>query len=161
MNKELREIKEMKSLFADPKYYRQAWKAVGNALLQAPATKTFCQVDKDGNPTLASEIDQYSYLQLKADIARLAKDQGAEEREPTQLEMIMMCQMIRARYDTSAATFVRDTLGAKPIDESKQELSMSNPFEQLSDEELELIAQHRQAKLQETDGKEVETNEGA
>ena len=61
--------------------------------------------------------------------------------------MIMMCQMLRARYDTSAATFVRDTLGAKPVDESKQELSMSNPFEQLSDEELKLIAKHREAKL--------------
>lgn len=146
MNKPIREMKEMQSVFSDPKTYREAWKAVGNALLQAPATKTFCQVDKNGEPTLASEIDQYSYLQLKQDLANIAKAKGEETREPTQLEMILMCQMIRARYDTSAATFVRDTLGAKPVDESKNELSVNNPYESLSDEELELLAKHREAK---------------
>lgn len=146
MNKDARETKEMRSLFADPKFARQAWKAVGNAIANSPCTKPFQQFDKDGNPTLASEIDQYSYTRLKRDLDNLAKSNGSPAREPTELEMILACQMVRARYDTAAATFVRDTLGAKPVDESKSEVSVSNPYESLSDEELELLAKHREAK---------------
>lgn len=51
--------------------------------------------------------------------------------------------MIRARFDTSAATFVRDTLGAKPVDESKMDMDVHNPYENLSDEELELLDNYR------------------
>lgn len=146
MNKPIREMKEMQSVFSDPKTYREAWKAVGNAIANSPCTKPLQQFDKDGNLTLASEIDQYSYDRLKRDIDNLCKANGDPTREPTELEMILACQMVRARYDTSAATFVRDTLGAKPVDESKNELSVSNPYESLSDEELELLAKHREAK---------------
>ena len=61
--------------------------------------------------------------------------------------MILQCQIVKARYDTAAATFVRDTLGAKPVDETKLDASVNNPYEQLSDEELELIAKVREEKL--------------
>ena len=137
----LRTDKEMKSLFQDPKYYRQAWKAVGNAILQNPAIKAPDQYDKDGNITLHSEIERYCWNKLSKDIKAL----GEPNREPTELEMILACQAMRARFDTSAAIFVRDTLGAKPVDESKVDASMHNPYEELSDEELELIAERRAA----------------
>ena len=137
-----RTTKEMMSLFKDPKFSRQAWKNVGLAILQNPASRAPIQVDKDGEQTLQSQIEEYSYNKLSKDIKAL----GEEDRAPTELEMILQCQIMRARFDTSAATFVRDTLGAKPVDESKLDASVHNPYESLSDEELELIAKTREAK---------------
>ena len=140
MSNEIERVnKEMKNLFEDPKFARKAWKSIGNAILNSPCIKPIENLDKDGNPTLGSEIEKHSYQKLAADIKALG-----ENREPTELEMIMHCQMIKARYDTNAATFVRDTLGAKPIDETKVEAQLSNPYESLTDEELELIAKHRE-----------------
>ena len=60
--------------------------------------------------------------------------------------MILHCQMVKARTDTSAAVFIRDTLGAKPVDESKVDAQLSNPYEQLTDEELELLQEMRKKK---------------
>lgn len=141
-NKQDRENKEMKNLFADPKFSRQAWRSVGQAILQNPASKPIQVYDKDGNPTLSSEIESYSYTKLKQDIANLQK----VDREPTELEMILQCQIVKARCDTGAATFVRDTLGAKPVDESKIDANITNPYETLSDEELEALAALRASK---------------
>lgn len=137
-NKSEREFKEMMSVFTDPKTMRVAWRSVGVAILQNPATKPVIAYDKNGDETYASTVENYSYAKLKHDIVAL----GQKNREPTELEMIMACQILRARNDTAAAVFVRDTLGAKPIDESKVEQTV-NAFEELTDEELELLAQHR------------------
>lgn len=139
-----RTSKEMQNLFSDPKFSKQAWKAVGMAIINNPATKPVRTYDRDGNETLASQVEQYSYAKLKDDISNLAKD----DREPTELEMILQCQIVKARYDTSAATFVRDTLGAKPTDESKITADINNPYESLSDEELEALAKMREKKEQ-------------
>ena len=141
-NKNQRDWAEMKNLFSDPKFSRQAWKSVGIAIAMQPAVKPVKTYDKDGNETYNSQVEGYSYNKLAKDIASLA----SENREPTELEMILHCQMVKARTDTSAAVFIRDTLGAKPVDESKQDLSVSNPYEQLSDEELELIQAERERK---------------
>lgn len=138
-NKKEREQKEAKNLFADAKFCRNAWRSVGNAILQNPATKPFAMTDKEGFETSGSQNVRYTYDQLSNDIKNVLK----ENREPTELEMILACQINRARYDTSAATFVRDTLGAKPIDESKVDATVTNPFEYLTDEELDIIAEHR------------------
>lgn len=135
--------KEMANVFADPKYVRHAWKSVGQAILQNPAIVPVKQYDKEGNETFASSVESYSYDKLSRDLRQL----GELNRQPTELEMIMQCQIIRARYDTSAAVFVRDTLGAKPVDESKIDAQVNSPYEQLSDEELELIAKLREDKL--------------
>lgn len=143
-NKNDRETKEMQNLFSDPKFQRQAWKHVGVAIANSPASKPFTSYDKEGNPTLQSEIESYSFNQLHKDIYNL----GSEVREPTELEMILKCQMIRARYDTSAAVFIRDTLGAKPVDESKVDATVQNPYESLSDEELEMLAKMRENKTE-------------
>ena len=141
-NKNDRELKEMQNLFSDPKFQRQAWKHLGIASANSPASTPFTAYDKNGNVTLDSEIETYSYHQLHKDIDSL----GKENRQPTELEMILKCQMIRARHDTSAAIFIRDTLGAKPVDESKVDATVQNPYESLSDEELELLAKLRESK---------------
>ena len=141
-NKSTRELKEMQNLFADPKFARHAWKSVGAAIALQPATRPTTIVNRDGNETSDSLIENYTYQRLCKDIKSL----GKENREPTELEMILACQMVKARTDTSAAVFIRDTLGAKPIDESKMDATVSNPYEQLTDEELELIAESRRKK---------------
>lgn len=142
-NEYKRKEQEIKNLFSDPKYVRQAWKAVGNAMLQNPAAVPVPMYDKEGNQTLASQLEAYSYNQLAKDIEEV----GKEKRKPTEIEVILHCQMLKARFDTAAATFVRDTLGAKPVDESKVDAQVSNPYESLSDEELELLAKYREEQL--------------
>ena len=142
-NKDLRELKETMNVFSDPRTQREAWRSLGVKLLNNPATRAPEQLDKDGNPTLASSIEQYTYRQLVNDIKRSEQP----DREPTEIEMILACQMVKARFDTQAAIFVRDTLGAKPVDESKMDATLSaNQYEQLTDEELELLAAHRAQK---------------
>lgn len=141
-NKDNRQLREINNLFGDPKFARQVWKAVGNAIAARPATKPIVILDKDGNETPNSQIEGYAYRQLAQDIDKLATDNP----EPTMLEMILMSQMIKARTDTAAATFIRDTLGAKPIDESKIEQTNNNPYEQLTDEELQMIQDMRKRK---------------
>ncbi len=144
-NKSDRERKEMLTLFTNPKTSREAWRNVGAAILQNPARLRPETCDKYGNPDLNSLIEQYSYNKLKKDIDTL----GDKDREPTELEMIIMCQAVKARTDTQAATFIRDIMGAKPIDESKIDANVSaNQYEQLSDEELELLAAHRAQKAE-------------
>lgn len=145
-NKTERERKEMLTLFANPKTAREAWRNVGAAILQNPAKMRPATVDKYGEPDLNSLIEEYSYNKLKKDIDTLAD----KDREPTELEMIIMCQAVKARTDTQAAAFIRDIMGAKPVDESKIDASVSaNQYEQLSDEELELLAAHRAKKAAE------------
>ena len=156
-NKNIREMKEMQNLFADPKFSRQAWKAVGISIAMQPATKPAIIVDKDGNETINSKIEQYSYNKLLNDIKQL----GKENREPTELEMILACQMVKARTDTAAATFIRDTLGAKPVDESKVDAQLSNPYEQLTDEELEMLQREREKKALEASKEQLPSSSAA
>lgn len=141
-NKDNRQLREINNLFGDPKFARQVWKAVGNAIAARPATKPVVILDKDGNETPNSQIEGYAYRQLANDVDKLA----TSNPEPTMLEMILMSQMIKARTDTAAATFIRDTLGAKPIDESKIEATQTNPYEELTDEELQMIHDMRKRK---------------
>lgn len=143
-NKSNRETKEMISVFKDPKTARQAWRSVGQAILARPASIPTPRLGKDGEETADSLLEGYTYTQLAKDIKKLG---DPEHTQPTEIEMILACQILKARTDTAAAVFVRDTLGAKPVDESKQDLSISNPYEQLTDEELELLAKHREKKM--------------
>jgi hypothetical protein len=140
-NSKIRKQCEAKNLFADPKYARQAWKSVGTAILASPAVAPVADID-----TLQGAIEDYSYKSLVADTDKLkaAYLRPGEIREPTEIEMIMRCQILRARFDTGAAVFVRDTLGAKPVDESKVEATVSNPYETMTDDELEALAAYRE-----------------
>ena len=142
MYKNDRERKELESLLNDPKYVGKAWQSIGQLIANRPATILPTIVDKDGNETLSSMINSYTYSSLKRDLDVLNSD----SKEPTELEMILASQMVKARYDTAAAVFVRDTIGAKPVDESKLESTNVNVFEGLTDEELDILAKHREAK---------------
>lgn len=147
-NAKIRKQCEAKNLFADPKYARQAWKSVGTAILASPAVAPVADID-----TLQGAIEDYSYKSLVADTDKLkaAYLRPGEIREPTEIEMIMRCQILRARFDTGAAVFVRDTLGAKPVDESKVEATVSNPYETMTDDELEALAAYRERRDRQTD----------
>lgn len=136
-----RRDKEIDALIKDSKTMRQLWRSVGTAIAQRVATRTPMQFDKNGEPTHNSLVEEYSYNALVRDLDNLRRDDG----QPTELEMLLQCQMVHARHDTAAAVFIRDTLGAKPVDESKTEVSVTNPYEQMSDEELEWLAARRKA----------------
>ena len=138
-NKQDREDKEIQNLLNDPRYVRKMFQSIGQAIARRPASTPICITDKEGNETTNSLIERYTFNSLKRDVDILAR----EDKQPTELEMIMACQMVKARTDTSAATFIRDTLGAKPVDESKLQANVTNAYEQLTDEELELLASHR------------------
>ena len=142
-NKSNRETKEMISVFKDPKTARQAWRSVGQAILARPAAVPTPRLGKDGEETNDSLLEGYTYSKLAKDVKNLG---DPDHTQPTEIEMILACQILKARTDTAAAVFVRDTLGAKPVDESKQDLSINNPYEQLTDEELEMLQQMRKKK---------------
>lgn len=144
-NKSEREQKEMRNLLEDPKFMRKAWQAIGHSILRQPATKPVIETDKDGQETRNSEIQRYTYDALAQDLKKLG---GEGDREPTELEMIMGCQIAKARTDTSAAIFVRDTVGAKPVDESKLDAVVETGYESMSDEELELLSAIRDGRVQ-------------
>ena len=143
-NKEEREQKEMKNLFGDPKTARLAWRSVGAAILQSPCSQRIDVYDKDGTASLDTQVEQYGYASLKHDLDSLSK--GGANREPTELEMIFRCQAIHARHNPASATFIRDTVGAKPVDESKAEVTNINPYDELTDDELEALAAYRSSK---------------
>lgn len=145
-NKSYRELLETRNVFADPAYCREAWKSVGQAILLSPAIGCIGDIDtKDG------AIESYTYDKLCRELKEIdGKDKG---RQPTELEMIFHCQAARARFDTSAAVFVRDTVGAKPVDESKVTVGRSQ-YEEMSDDELEALLRYRQSKTYEAEAAE-------
>nr|DAR08749.1 MAG TPA: hypothetical protein [Caudoviricetes sp.] len=146
-NKSYRELLETRNVFADPSYCREAWKSVGTAILLSPAIGCIGDID-----TREGAIESYTYSKLCSelkDIGASTSGNGAVTgRQPTELEMIFHCQAARARFDTSAAVFVRDTVGAKPIDESKVVVGRSQ-YEEMSDDELEALLRYRQSKTYE------------
>lgn len=138
-----REEKEMRSLFEDPKFTRQAWRALANTVLASPPVPPLAEYDRSGNETQESVIRTYTYRDL-------AKDCKKAGRAPTTLEYILRCQAALAATDVSAFVALRDTAGARPIDESKVDQTLSvNQYETLTDEELELLAAYRQKKQEE------------
>ena len=141
-NKSYRELLETRNVFADPAYCREAWKSVGTAILLSPAIGCIGDIDtKDG------AIESYTYDKLCRELKEIGASTSGNGavtgRQPTELEMIFHCQAARARFDTSAAVFVRDTVGAKPIDESRVQVSRSQ-YEEMSDDELEALLRYRQ-----------------
>ena len=143
-NKTYRELLETRNVFADPAYCREAWKSVGTAILLSPAIGCIGDIDtRDGS------IEAYTYDKLCRELKEI--DGKGKGRQPTELEMIFHCQAAKARFDTSAAVFVRDTVGAKPVDESKVTVGRSQ-YEEMSDDELEALLRYRQSKTYEAEG---------
>ena len=97
-NKQHRDWAEMKNLFSDPKFSRQAWKSVGIAIAMQPAVKPIQVLDKDGNETFNSQVESYSYNKLAKDI----KDEGfrvdVDHRSEGVGYKIRQAQLMRTNY---------------------------------------------------------------
>ena len=150
MTKAEREICEYKSTFTDKRYAEKAFKAIINASLQSEAGALPAMYDKQGNELPQSVLDRQAYENVK----RRLLAQGLD-REPQQAEMMIENAILRARFDN--ATF--NTMLERTVGKVKDELVVSaNEYETMTDEELELLAAHReQQKLL----AQNEPNEGA
>lgn len=143
MDKVEREKREYHSLFADERYAKKAWKDFFGQSLAAKGKALPTTIDpKTGEPTFQSQLDQEAYFNVKARL----KEQGID-REPMQAELIVECSILRARFDNNLFNTVLERTAGKVKDEITVNKS---PYEELTDEELELLAANR-AKNQSTE----------
>ena len=124
-NKQIREQREFETLFKNPKHARAMWSQQVIDRWAKPAMEPIMVYDSKGNLTEDSQ-------ELKA--------QGLD-RLPTDGEMMEACQAYYSRSNTGTYVARRDSMGAKPVDESKQTISNVNPLENLTDEQLEVMQQ--------------------
>ena len=145
MEKGTREELEFKALFGDQRYAKKAWRDLIAQSLTGNAATLPSQIDqKTGEPTLNSLIDKMAYENVKARLVAEGKS-----REPMQAEVIVECNIIRARFnDTPFNTLLDRTAG-----KVKEEISLSdNPYEDLTDEELEALRAFRDSQKGENNG---------
>lgn len=153
-NKQIREQREFETMYKNPKHARAMWSQNVIDRYARTALEPITIYDKDGNPTPTSQIERAVWNHLLNEL----KEHG-EDRLPTEGEMMEACQQYYARHSSSSYIAKRDSMGAKPIDETKQQVSVSNPLEDLTDEELlvmqKALDEHRKAEQ----AKLVEKNE--
>ena len=130
-NKQIREQREFETLFKNPKHARAMWAQTVIDRYARPALEPIKIFDKDGNLTPTSQIEIAVWNHLKTELENMGQD-----RLPTEGEMMEACQQYYSRHNASSYTARRDSMGAKPVDETKQSVSMNNPLEDLSDDEL-------------------------
>lgn len=130
-NKEIRDQREFETMFKNPKHARAMWSQNVIDRYVKPAMKPIPIYDKDGNLTATSQIEQAVWDHLVEEIRAMGSD-----RLPSEGEMMEACQQYYSRHNASSYTARRDSMGAKPIDETKQQISAYNPLEDLSDDEL-------------------------
>lgn len=141
MNKSEREQREFKSLMCDQRYAKNAWRALIGEALQGPAKPLPASYDKEGQPTFQTMLDEMAYNNVKA---RIMKE--GLSREPMQAELIVECNVLRARHTDMAWGTLLDRTAGKV----KEEVSISdNPYEDLTDEELDAIYALREKKAEE------------
>jgi hypothetical protein len=139
-NKQMREQREFETLFKNPKHARATWAQHVIDRYARPALEPIRIYDKDGNLTPTSQIEIAVWRHLKQEL----EDAGLD-RLPTEGEMMEACQQYYSRHNSSSYVARRDSMGAKPIDETKQSVSVANPLEGLTDEELEVIQEALEA----------------
>lgn len=132
------------SIFKSPKKAREVWRNVALAIALRPAAKPVVQTDKNGDETFESRVQRYTYDTLANDIDKL----GDPNAGPTEIEMILSCQAVMARTNPSAFTAFVDRAGGKPVDESKVDAQVTNPYTELTDDELEMLVAYRTKKAQ-------------
>lgn len=143
MTKQEREEHEFKSLFGDERYAKKAWKQLIAKSLETDAALPPTIYDKAGNESLETQIYMKAYTSIKE---RLAKD--GLSRLPQKAEIIVEANLIRAAFDTSTFNLILDRTAGKV----KEEINIGKgQFEDLSDEELMLLAKHRQEQHSEGD----------
>lgn len=141
--KQRREMREYQTIFKDPMYARATWAKTVYDRYSRPAMTPFPIYDDKGKITKESQLEIEIYkrlvIELKAqDLSRL----------PTEGELMEACQSYYARHNSSSYIARRDSMGARPIDESKLTHEVYNPYAELSDEELrvmqEALEKHRE-----------------
>lgn len=157
MKKETREELEYKSMFTDERYAKKAWKTLIGASLQSDAAPLPTFLDKNGNISPQSELDQMAYENVKKRLLSQNKT-----REPMQAELIVECAILRSRLDNNTFNVILDRTAGKV----KEELTVTaNQYEEMSDEELEMLAAYREQKAltqsQETDNTEGNENDNS
>lgn len=151
--KQLRDQREFETLFKNPKHARGMWSKTVLDRYCKPAIKPVQILDKDGNLTPTSQLELAVWNHLVEEIRATGSD-----RLPTEGEMMEACQQYYARHNAASYVARRDSMGAKPIDETKQSVSVNNPLEDLSDEELlvmqRALEQYKEEKLRLEAGEE-------
>lgn len=136
MTKAERELSEYKSLYTDKRYAEKAFKSIINDSLQASAGTLPIMYDKQGNELPQSTLDRQAYQNVKQRLLAQGLD-----REPQQAEMMIENAILRSRFDNS--TF--NTMLERTMGKVKDELVVSaNEYETMTDEELEMLAAHRE-----------------
>jgi len=133
-NKQIREQREFETLYKNPKHAREMWSQKVFDRYAKPAIKPIEVVDRDGNLLPSTQVELAVWDHLVEEL----KNQG-NSRLPTEGEMMEACQQYYARHNASSYVARRDSMGAKPIDETKQKVSVENPLADYSDEELEVM----------------------
>lgn len=133
-NKQIREQREFETLFKNPKHARAMWSQNVINRYAKSALEPVVIYDRDGNITPTSQIELAVWKHLKQEL----EDMGLD-RLPTEGEMMEACQQYYSRHNASSYVARRDSMGAKPIDETKQNVTVDNPLEGLSDEELAIM----------------------
>lgn len=138
MDKKKREELEYKSMFTDKRYAEKAWKTLIGASLQSDAAMLPTFLDKNGQVSAQSQIDEMAYNNVKKRLLSQGKD-----REPMQAELIVECAVLRSRLDNSTFNVIMERTAGKV----KDELTVTaNQYEDMSDEELEMLAAYRERK---------------
>ena len=160
-NKQMREQREFETLFKNPKHARAMWAQTVIDRYCKPAMPPAVINDEKGNPTKESQLE----MQIWDYLVNELKAQGLD-RKPTEGEMMEACQSYYARHNSASYVARRDSMGAKPIDETKVTVGQHNPLEDLSDEELEVMQRaledHRREALEQEQQKlltEAEVNQ--
>lgn len=99
---------------------------------------------RDGTPveTPESQYIREAWAELEAE----SMQSGQPRRPPTKWDIMMRCQINIGMASAAHFVNVRDTIGLKPVDESKQEMVITTEYDSLTDEELKLLKEHREKK---------------
>ena len=146
INEKERVMMEQISMYADPKYSRRAAQVTTLSSLYSPMQskpKPLYLSVKTMRGEVVEEETKDSILASQAWdelVARLG-------RNPSKWELINETRALAAVYDTTAAVFIRDTAGFKPVDETKNEQNIKvSPLREYSEEELEKIIEEEAQK---------------
>lgn len=143
MTKEEREALEYKSLFGDERYAKKAWRQLMAKSLEGEAAPPPLVEDKNGNETLESQIYRTAYNQVEARLTAEGKS-----RPPMKAEIIVEANLIRAAFDTPTFNVILDRTAGKV----KEEINIGKgDYEELTDEELTMLAAHRSKKKEGTE----------
>lgn len=140
VTKEEREKMEYQSLFTDERYAKKAWKKLIGTSLESDAAVLPHFVDNKGEISPQSQIYNTAYQNVKDRLQA-----AGLSRSPMKAEVLVEANVIRAAFDTSTFNILLDRTAGKV----KEEISIGvGAFEELTDEELQVLADHRQKQLE-------------